>query len=299
MGSDLPSRVPAPPRPHSAPSAPAHPCVATSADPTANSRRSLRGAGAARCVRDLYALENDVPSSPYAWKMLFAFIDESYTDERYYIGALLVSVDDIGELAQALHAASDYAAGFGVPIETEFHGHRIMTGRDGWEAVRGKARAAGMIYRRALQQIAQLRARLYIEGVDIARLNARYRYPDPPHLVALRHVLEDVNSAATMLGEEVIVICDNVTDSDAHQRRFGQYQKAGTPGFRSSKLGRIEQFMFADSASSPGLQAIDLAIYLHRRIDAHATGSDKARALALSLWEELRPIVAKARRWDP
>lgn len=231
--------------------------------------------------------------------MLFAFIDESYTQARYYIAALVVSVDDIGDLSAALHASADYALGFGVPLETEFHGHRIMTGRDGWESVRGKPRAAGAVYRHALRGIANVPGRLFVEGVDVARLNARYRYPDPPHLVVLRHVLEDVNAYAAAVDEDVVVICDQVTDQDSHSKRFGEYQLAGTPGFRSSKLGRIEMFTFADSAASPGLQSVDLAVYLYRRIDAHGAQSQRSRDLALSLWAELRPIIAKTRRWDP
>ncbi|WP_249353713.1 DUF3800 domain-containing protein [Microbacterium sp. 2FI] len=231
--------------------------------------------------------------------MLFAFIDESYTQDRYYVAALVISVDHIGQLSASIKSSADYAAGFGVPEGTEFHGHRIMSGRDGWEPIRNKHRAAGQIYRHVLAGMAGLPAAVFIQGVDIVRLNARYSYPDPPHLVCLRHVLEDVNALAASKGEEVIVICDQVTDQDAHARRFGLYQKIGTPGYRPSKLARIEQLMFADSAASPGLQAVDLAVYLYRRRDAHVTDDARARKLADTLWWTLRPIVAKHRRWDP
>ncbi|OJU43610.1 MAG: hypothetical protein BGN98_10365 [Microbacterium sp. 69-7] len=231
--------------------------------------------------------------------MLFAFIDESYTQDRYYVAALVISVDDIGQMGDALKEAAAYAAGFGVEMGTEFHGHRIMAGRDGWEPIRNKHRAAGQIYRHALTKLATLPAVVYIQGVDVARLNARYAYPDPPHLVCLRHVLEDVNTYAASKGEEVIVICDQVTDQEAHSRRFGIYQKIGTPGYRPSKLARIEQMMFADSSASPGLQFIDLAVYLYRRRDAHQTQDARAVKLVDTLWWTLRPIVAKHRRWDP
>ncbi|MEV8023643.1 DUF3800 domain-containing protein [Microbacterium sp. NPDC080220] len=231
--------------------------------------------------------------------VLFAFIDESYTQDRYYVAALVIDVDDIGKLGAAVHATAQYAVGFGVPLGTELHGHRIMSGTDGWEALHRKTRAKGMIYGHAVDGIGQLPARLYVQGVDVARLNARYSYPDPPHLVCLRHVLEDVNTLAAARNEEVIVICDQVTDQEAHERRFGQYQKIGTPGFRPSKLARIEQLMFADSSASPGLQAVDLAVYLYRRRDANAAVDPRAKKLADDLWWKLRPIVAKARRWDP
>lgn len=232
-------------------------------------------------------------------RVLFAFIDESYTKDRYYVAALVISVDDITQLSEVIKASATYARGFGVPFGTEFHGHRIMSGRDGWESIRNKHRAAGQIYGHVLAGLAKLPAKVFIEGVDIARLNARYSYPDPPHLVCLRHVLEDVNNYAGTKSEDVIVICDQVTDQDSHARRFGIYQRIGTGGFRASKLGRIEQMMFADSADSPGLQAVDLAVYLFRRRDAHPTNDVRAQRLVDKLWRTLRPIVAKARRWDP
>lgn len=231
--------------------------------------------------------------------MLFAFIDESYTDDRYWIAAVVTHVDHIGQLSNAITTAAEYASTFGVPLGTEFHGHRIMNGLDGWEPIRRKTRAAGQIYRNAARAIASTPARLYFEGVDISLLNRRYRYPDPPHLVVLRHVLERVNQYALSQGEPVIVICDEVQGSDDHARKLGDYKLIGTPGFRSSRLQSLEQIMFASSEQSPGLQAADLAVYLKRRVDAHAHRDERSKNLAVGLLAEFNPIVKGQRRWDP
>lgn len=231
--------------------------------------------------------------------MLFAFIDESYTSERYYVAAFVIDADEIESIGGALSAAADYAMGFGVPFGAEFHGHRIMSGRDGWEAIRSQARAAGAIYRRALRDLASLNAKLFIEGVDIERLNRRYPYPDPPHLIALRHVLEQVQIYAERCREQVVVVCDEINDSDAHERMIATYRRIGTPGYRTSKLDRIGDLLFGRSDGSPGLQAADLCVYIFRRVDAHQAGSERAARLARSLLNELSPILVRARRWDP
>lgn len=231
--------------------------------------------------------------------MLFAFIDESYTQERYYVAAVVVDADDISKIAAGVSRAAEYAMGFGVELGTEFHAHSIMSGRDGWEPVQGKPRAAIAVLRRLLQELTEQPADVYIEGVDVPRLNARYRYPDPPHLVALRHVLEDIQQAATKRDESVVVICDEVTDQESHRKKFGEYQMIGTPGFRSTTLSRIEQFMFADSRQSPGLQMADAVAYLYRRRDAHLEASDRTKRAVDDLWGVLRPRVVKHRRWDP
>ncbi|GAA1768348.1 DUF3800 domain-containing protein [Agromyces humatus] len=231
--------------------------------------------------------------------MLFAFIDESYTKDRYYVAAVLVDADDLRALSAAVARSAEYAAGYGVELGTEFHAHSIMSGRDGWEPVQGKPRAAIAIYRDLLRELSGLPVSIYIEGVDVPRLNARYRYPDPPHLVTLRHVLEDLQQAAAMRGDQVIVICDEVTDQEAHSKKFGEYQLIGTPGYRSTTLSRIEQFMFADSRQSPGLQFADAVAYLYRRRDAHTESSARTARAVEDLWAVIRPRARKARRWDP
>jgi len=231
--------------------------------------------------------------------VLFAFIDESYTDDRYWVAALVVDVEDIGKVAAAINEAADYATTFGVPLGTEFHGHSIMNGKDGWEPIYRKTRAAGQIYRTVARAIALTPGRLFVEGVDVPRLNRRYKYPEHPHLVTLRHVLEQVNAYALARQDTVVVICDEVQGSEDHQRKLGEYRLIGTPGYRSSKLQTIEQMMFASSEQSPGLQSVDLAVYLARRVDAHTHRDERSRRLAQSLWSEFDPIVARVRRWDP
>lgn len=233
--------------------------------------------------------------------MLYAFIDESYTKDRYYVSAYVVDEDQLQAIKAALALARDYAQGFGIPPEAEFHGYEIMSGRGLWKPIRGQHRAATAIYRRALERIAAVpTGRLFIQGLDIPRLNARYRYPEPPHRIALRHVLEDVDRVATGRQEQVLVIEDEVPDQVAHLLRMDSYQRSSTGGVRPRTLSTIQMpITFGSSAQSPGLQAADLAVYLYRRMDAHVEAHEVTRAVVEDLWQVLRPLKPVARRWDP
>lgn len=233
--------------------------------------------------------------------VLYAFVDESYTSDRYYVSALVVDEQELGAIAAGVASAKRYAEGFGIVAGAELHGYEIMSGEGAWEPIRGQHRAAAAIYGRALAEIAAVRgARLFIQGVDVARLNARYRYPEPPHLVALRHVLEDVDRYASACRQGVIVIEDEVPDQADHAHKVAGYQRLTTGGYKPRDLRRIEMpIRFGSSAESPGLQASDLAVYLHRRIDAHVDADSRAAAAADRLWTMLRPLRPVTRRWDP
>lgn len=233
--------------------------------------------------------------------MLFAFIDESYTADRYYVAAIVVDSRDLTGIRDALNDARRYASGFGVIKENvEYHAHSIMTGSDGWQPIKGQTRAAIAIYADVLRRLAGLPLKLIVRGVDIGRLNARYRYPEPPHQVTLRHLLEQVNDYAWHAQDVVTVIADEIADQADHAIRAERYQTTGTGGFRSSKLQQIEMpIVFGPSHQSPGIQAVDLAVYLFRRLDAHTEKTARTAAKVTELWRTLDPLKHHIKRWDP
>lgn len=234
--------------------------------------------------------------------MLYAFVDESYTRDKYYVGAFVVHESQLTDLRDAQRRALEYAAGFGVdPAAAELHGYEIMSGVGAWRSVRGQHRAAQAIYARTLREFASIDgARSFIQGVDVARLNARYKYPQPPHRIALRHLLEDLNSNARLRKEMVTVIADEVPDQDDHARRMESYQTVTTGGYKPSKLLHIEfPIAFGRSVESPGLQASDLMVYLYRRRDAHVSPDPKAARTAETLWLAAAPLRPRCRRWNP
>ena len=143
-----------------------------------------------------------------------------------------------------------------------------MNGKDGWEPLRGKHREVANTYLRALSTLDGLETPyFFFSGVDVQRLNARYRYPMPPHEVCMDHLLERIDDFAhfNQLGQ-VAVVADQSSEEKQLQDRFARNQRVGTVGYRSSRLERIKApLQFSRSSDTDGLQIVDLALYLHQR----------------------------------
>lgn len=203
--------------------------------------------------------------------MLIAYVDESYTQDFYFIGAAVTTQEKWERLERGYAALrAQIARDFGVPADVEFHGHELMGGAGEWAPLRGKHREAAGIYAAALRIAQEAEVRYLFRGVDVKRLNARYRYPEQPHGLVLRHLLERVNEyrrdVFSFDTEEVIVVADEIATQEEHRRQFESSQRIGTPGYRSSRLDLISSpIQFASSKNAVGLQAVDLAVYLHRR----------------------------------
>ncbi|MEO8094011.1 MAG: DUF3800 domain-containing protein [Pseudolysinimonas sp.] len=232
--------------------------------------------------------------------MLYAFIDESYSKDFYYVGAFIVPESNLPDLREAVGRVQVFASTFGVDPTVELHAHSIMSGSEGWTALRGRHRAAMAIYRFALTELARLPGKVVVRGVNVEGLASRYRNPMPPHAIALSHALEDVDAFAKSIGEGVVVIADELPDQLDHARRVERYQLVGTGGYRSSRLESIEPpIQFGSSAESPGLQAVDLIVYLFRRKDSHVESNPVVSRGVRELWSLLGPLKPRTWRWNP
>ncbi|WP_367948754.1 DUF3800 domain-containing protein [Rathayibacter sp. VKM Ac-2857] len=232
--------------------------------------------------------------------MLTAYLDESYTDERYYVAAFLIDEADNPALDAARARMSIFLKGFGVEPSTELHAHSLMTGRDGFEPVARQVRARIRIYQQWMNELAALPARVIVRGVDVTRLNARYKYPDPPHQVALQHTLEAIDRCARQHGKQVRIVADIVPGQVAHAADMIRYQRSGTPGYQSSMLAAVvPPLVFEDSARFPGLQAADAIAYIYRRFDAHVESNSQVASAVQRLWTTLDGLVFEVWRWDP
>ena len=239
----------------------------------------------------------------HAWQMLYAYLDESYTDDFYFIAAAIgseaqwVAVDDrlraIREVTSEQHQTA---------LDVEFHAYDLMSGKRDWKKLRGKHREAAGIYRAVLLAAKEEGIRCLLRGVDVERLNARYRYPKQPHEVVLGHLLEriDENSRQRHRSTDVTVIADEIATKDQHIAQFGAYQKLGTPGYRPSLLKTIvPPIQFADSKSASGLQVADFAAYLHRRRQTVAEINPDGRKAVARLCKELDAMTQHQLTWWP
>lgn len=229
------------------------------------------------------------------------FVDESYQKNHYYVAGVLVDekqsenlVTRLDELADGVRERNSW------PAPPEFHGHALMNGLDDWESLNGNFGACVTIYQKVLHAIQNSGARVYLEGVDVNRLNARYKYPDSPHEVALRHMLERVNEYCSRDGKMCKVIADMVPQQDDFNEAIQGFTRVGTPGYRSQKLlcvdGDIE---FVDSRSSRGVQAADMSVYILRRHREETSATKAARRATKRLVKALGPALVHERKWLP
>jgi hypothetical protein len=235
--------------------------------------------------------------------MLLAYVDESYDRDFYYIAAAIAPQDAWDHLERALgEIRSRSAKEHGLPDDVEFHGHEIMGGKGDWRPLRGKHREAAGIYAAALTAARDAGIQYVFRGVDITRLNARYRYPDQPHGVVFGHLLERINDHArsTRDPEQVVVIADEIATQEEHRRQFEGNRLSGTPGYRSSTLSRISSpINFASSKLTPGLQAVDLAAYLHHRRSTITESHRAARTTVRRLSGLVDATTIHNLTWEP
>lgn len=235
--------------------------------------------------------------------VLIAYVDESYDQELYYVGAAIADYDQWEQLTQHYEDIGRRTAEqHGTEPAAEFHGHEIMGGAGPWAPLRGKHREAAGLYTAVLRAAQHAGVHYLFEGVDVRRLNARYRYPEQPHTVVFRHLLEQIDdyTARHGEGEQAIVVSDEIATSADHQHQFGAYQDLGTGGYRPSRLKHISApINFADSRHTPGLQAVDMAVYIYHRAQAVHDQHPRAQAVTDKLAGLIYQDTDRQRTWIP
>lgn len=235
--------------------------------------------------------------------VLIAYVDESYDHDFYFVGAAIADYDSWDALARRYEAIrAETSEKHNVPPTAEFHGHELMGGKGDWSSLRGKHREAVGIYVAALRAAQESGVQYLFRGLDVGRLNARYAYPRQPHDVVFSHLLERINeyTVATGQSEQTIVVADEIATQEDHKAQFVGYQRHGTDGYRSSKLERISApINFANSRLTPGLQAADLAVYIHRRRNTMVEKHPQARRAMVRIVKLIDASTRHSWMWRP
>lgn len=229
------------------------------------------------------------------------FIDESYGDDHYYVAGVLADEHVLADLTRRLDAlAEDLADRYGLTAPVEFHAHEIMSATGAWKPLKSDVGTRIAILRKALLETAESGVKIFIEGVDVKRLRARYRYPDSPYEVSLRHLLERVDLRCATYGHTCTVEADMISKQSDFVEAIEGYQRTRTPGYRPSKLERIvSPITYIDSKTSRGIQAADMAVYIHRRHHEHIGGSANARRATARMAKIVERATCHARKWIP
>ena len=229
--------------------------------------------------------------------MRLAYVDESYTDDFFFLGALVVDNSCVLSLGRALdevvqQAARDHPEAK-IKSDAELHGYALFHSREDWAPLRNKVRARVAVYDQALQAIGAHNARILLCGRD-RRLTSE---SIPIYDVVLARLLQRLNYFATVVAEPVLVIADEVGKHDQHRRSLRDSRGPDFSGHPARQLHNIiDTLHFAPSRHSRFLQAVDLVTFLHcRRIRSTANTDPRATKANDLLWGRVAPIVHESR----
>ncbi|UZN03620.1 DUF3800 domain-containing protein [Cellulomonas sp. S1-8] len=235
----------------------------------------------------------------YPSALLLAYVDESYTVDRFYLGAVVVDGAAASRIETGLDAIMrDYSGRFGLAASTEMHGNPLFQGKEEWRNVPTRVRIN--VYERAMEVVGGSGARVVLRGMNVRRQRERYVDPHPPHEVVLGHLLERVNDYAGSAGAHALVLADEVHTHERHRTNFRHFRAGGTPGYRSTVLRRlIDTIHFAPSNHSRLLQAADLVTFMHRRRCTHTEPDARAQAANDAIWSHVAPVISHELCWEP
>jgi hypothetical protein len=232
-----------------------------------------------------------------------AFIDESYSEEAYFLSALVVPVGQLDKMEAEVASLLATFSVFLTPVPLELHAHQLMAGSGRWRPMGNATRQKVQILAKTLGVITRLSGAVIVtEGTDVRRLRARFRYPETPHSITLRHLLEALDTWAVRNHHRISLVADNVASQDVHQREFSTYQASGTGGQASRKLLALtDPITFMDSEASGGLQLVDSVVYLFRREDflRRRKGDEKALHSVRFLLNIIGQQVVHRNLWLP
>ena len=231
---------------------------------------------------------------------LHTFVDESYGRDDYYVGGFVVTTEQLQQAIVSLaQLKADLAQKYGVPVGQEIHAHEIMQGKGGWSSLRGQTHESVWICREVLRIVAASGARVHLQGVDVRRLNARYRYPDSPYRICLRHLLERVHDECAFRSSRSTVTADILDESGAAIAAINGYMQSPTPGYRATRLCHIDPVHYADSATNLGIQLADVVAYVLRRHREVTRAHPAALRASRQLAAVLDPNLKTYRKWLP
>lgn len=235
-----------------------------------------------------------------------AYLDESYNDQKYFVGAAVATAPQWATLEASLNVLrSQVSRDYGLPADVEFHAVEMMGGRKEWAPLRGAHREVAGILAAILTFAKDSGVHYIIRGVDIEALNRRYASPKHPHSICLEHVAQRLEKHARYHSQPIQsleLIADNVDIREELQSQFAGYQLSGTSSwFNDNKLEHLRApIRFEDSRLIAGLQVADIFAYLYRRREVITEKHPKSQKVMDRLMGLIDPLLINGSgTWTP
>lgn len=209
--------------------------------------------------------------------MILAYVDESFDDERFDLGALLITPTAAKTLAEALSEVADKA----IPPPTrsvgplELHGHDIFHAKGDWRHIKPMVHARVGTYRRIVELVSKHADGIVVRSVRSSEDRTASTNPPPRSQVAWRLLLDDIEDHARAHGDIALVIADDIPRDERRRREFAVHQQDSTIGdfSRLNDSALLDTVYFATSRKSRLIQAIDCVLFMLHRKWTVTTGS--------------------------
>lgn len=228
--------------------------------------------------------------------MLLGYLDESYLrGERYWLGVALVPTERAPTLSRRIRAIpASVPAAFEIPSEIELHGQALFHAKRGFRPLADQVQLRIRLFRKCLEALVASEAELIFTGVDWSgRTQPGRSGLDAHRMEAVIQLLPILEQRCEVLGRHCLLIADEEeTTRPAFEEAVRTHQ--GTCIDRSGDCRLLDNVLFVDSRDSPGVQAADVATFLHHRIDSERDDDPRAIAANEKLWSLLQgcPIVS-------
>lgn len=216
--------------------------------------------------------------------MLHAFTDESYSLDAYFQGALIIPEEELILLSDLIKKILIFVANHGVKSNTEIHGHSIMNSAHGWEALQRKYALKIRIIKKIFIGIADTSGSLLIAGVRLEPHISNRIQTKSRHIQTHNLILEMINDYARAHNDEVLVYSDETT---IQKRLYINFVE------NSEKFEQIQELSFINSKTSPGIQLVDVCLYIFHRMNLNERKTHSSRYELISLWEIISHLIHK------
>ncbi|TXA42100.1 hypothetical protein DKM27_08530 [Mycobacterium tuberculosis variant bovis] len=162
--------------------------------------------------------------------MRLAYVDETYTDDQFWVIALVIPESGAKELEVALNAVVQRAHTRFDEVDSaaELHGYPLDAGTHDWAPLRGKSQARVDIFKEAITAICGVDdVYLFRACVDLAKLSWGKNHD--AHDWALKFLFEKIDRE--FHGKElVLAVCDDVGQREKYREAFSRFKRDGTGG---------------------------------------------------------------------
>lgn len=217
--------------------------------------------------------------------MLLVYLDESYKRRRHYwLAACAVSDEQVADLCSGVReAAARIPAEFGLRPDIELHAQHLYHGDKEFLPLKEFVRVRVQTYRRGLGALCTAAPAIFFVGVEWNDDLPTYHRLATHRLAALRHLLPELEAHCAGEGERCIVVADEEETSTAEVVAVvREHQRTCEEGGERSRV--LDVPFFTPSHYSAGVQACDLAAFLHARRRFARPDEDKRAAKVLEDW---------------